>query len=350
MNAFPRRSVSWFGRLLRVAAVLLTGLAAQAAAVLNVCTSTPDLESLAKEVGGARVRVVCFSSGPEDPHEIELKPSFSRELEKADLYLQVGLGLENAWLERLMQTVKNAGVKPGQPGNLNLSQGVRLLEGEEGRPQPGSFHEEGNPHYLLDPLEGLKAARAIRDRLATLRPEWREEFGRNHAALALRLGTLMVGAACAASDDVEKLLLEWEGLKTPAETKAFQERHALGGWMAALAAYRGKAFVGDHDLWPYFARRTGLTVLGYLEPSPGVSPTTPHLQGLIGRMKESKTTLVLMAPYFDGRHAEFVAKRTGARVVGMAHQTGGRPGTASYVDMVTFNMGNLLKGLQEGGR
>lgn len=351
-----RLVAAWRERLGRMvgcglmAALMASAVPARAAATLQVCVSTPDLESLAKVVGGSRVRVVAFSAGPEDPHEIELKPSYSRELERADLYLQVGLGLENAWLERLMQTVKNPAVKPGQPGNLNLGQGVRLLEGEDGRPKPGSFHEEGNPHYLLDPVEGLKAARAIRDRLAQLRPEWREEFVRNQAAFELKLGTLLVGEECAKGDDVEKLLVEWEGLKTPAEIKAFQEKHALGGWMAALAPYRGRDFVGDHDLWPYFARRTGLGVLGYLEPSPGVPPTTAHLQALVEKMKASRTGFLLTAPYFDGKHADFVAKRTGARVVGMAHQTGGRPGTAGYLEMVTYNFESLLKALRETAR
>ena len=44
-----------------------------------------------------------------------------------------------------------------------------------------------------------------------------------------------------------------------------------------MAAYAGTKTVADHDLWPYFARRYGLEVVGFLEPKPGVSPTTRHL-------------------------------------------------------------------------
>lgn len=314
---------------------------------LRVCVSTPDLESLVVTVGGPRVRVFAFGRGPEDPHELELRPRFAQELDRADLYVQVGLGLENAWLERLMASVRNESVKPGRPGNLNLGAGVRPLDGEAAVRVPGSFHEEGNPHYLLDPLEGLRAVREIRDRLAGLRPEWKAEFATRADEFRRRVAVALVGEACARDDDVDALVREFEALRGPAETRAFLAKHPVGGWLGDLASYRGRKIVGDHDLWPYFARRMGLTVLGYLEPSPGVPPTTRHLGEMVERMSREGVKLVLTAPYFDPRHARFVADRTGATVVAMAHQTGGRPGTATYFDMLKHNHERLLSALKE---
>ena len=325
----------------------LGGWAAEVPGPMRVVCSTPDLESLVRTVGGGRVVTFCFSKGPEDPHTIELKPSFVRELEKADLYLQVGLGIENAWLADLMKGVRNTEVKPGGAGNLNLGAGVRPLEGTVGKPEPGTFHEEGNPHYFLDPVEGLKSARAIRDRLMKLRPAWTAEFEKNHEGFRLRLGAWLVGEECAKNDDIEALALKVEALK-PAEVAGFLAEHKLGGFLAALQPYRGRQVVGDHDLWPYYARRCGLEILGYLEPSPGVPPTTRHLQDLVGQMKAKKVNVILANPYFDPRHAAFVARATGARIVPMAHQTGARPGTEDYVSMVEYNGKKLLESL--GGK
>lgn len=314
-------------------------------APLRLCVSTPDLESLAMEVGGPRATVFCFSTGPQDPHEIEIRPSFARELDAAQLFTQVGLGLENAWLKNLLRPVKNDAVKPGGPGNLNIGRLVRPLEGEAGQPIANSYHEEGNPHYLLDPIEGLKAARALRDRLAQLRPEWKGEFVARFEAFRRKLTVLLAGEECA-EDDVEKLALDLERATTPEALRALLAEHKLGGWLGALAPHRGKPIVGDHDLWPYFARRTGLEVVGYLEPSPGVPPTTRHLRDLVGRMKQRNVRVLLTAPYFEQRHAQFVAKNTGVQIVPMCHQTGGRAGTDNYLLMLRHNFEQVINALK----
>lgn len=59
--------------------------------------------------------------GRKDPHEIDLKPCFAKELNRADHYLRVGQGIENAWLGKLVRSVANAAVKAGGKGNLDLS-------------------------------------------------------------------------------------------------------------------------------------------------------------------------------------------------------------------------------------
>jgi ABC-type Zn uptake system ZnuABC Zn-binding protein ZnuA len=311
---------------------------------LRLCVSTPDLESLAKEIGGPRVTVFCFSQGPQDPHEIEVRPSFVRELNTAHLYAQVGLGIENAWLKNLLSPVKNEAVKPGGKGNLNVGQFVRPLEGEAGQPIPNSYHEEGNPHYLLDPIEGLKAARALRDHLTQLRPEWKAEFNQRFDQFRLKLTVALAGEECA-GDDIEKLALLFEQARTAADLKKLHAEHKVGGWLGAMSPHRGKPIVGDHDLWPYFARRCGLEVLGYLEPSPGVPPTTKHLRELVERMKQRNVRVILAAPYFEQRHALFVAKNTGAKVLPMCHQTGAHAGTDNYLIMVKHNFTQLITAL-----
>jgi len=314
---------------------------------LRVVVTSTDAASLAREIGAERVRVFCLSQGPEDPHTIEIKPGFVRELNAAHLFIQVGLGIENAWLNDLFARVKHPELKPGGRANLNLGGSVRPLEGTQAKGVPGSFHEEGNPHYLLDPVEGLKAATMICDRFAELRPQWKAEFDRRHDAFDLKLKTALAGAECAKGEDFESVVLQFERAKSKAELDALMNEHQLGGWLAALLPYRGRVIVGDHDLWPYFARRYGLEILGYLEPSPGVPPATKHLQELIGRMKERDVNLILSAPYFDSRHARFVSQRTGAKVVAMAHQTAARPGADDYLAMLRDNVEQLLRTFKE---
>lgn len=313
---------------------------------LRVVASSTDLADITRQVGGHRVQVFCLSQGPEDPHTIEVKPGFIRELNAAHLFLQVGLGLENAWLKDLLTHVRDPRLKPGGERNLNLGRGVRTLEGSENAGVPGSFHEEGNPHYLLDPLEGLRAAQSIRDRLALLRPHWSQEFTNRHDLFRRQLALAFAGPECAEDADLESVVLQLEKARSKAELNALLREHQLGGWLGSLLPYRGQAIIGDHDLWPYFARRYGLEILGYLEPSPGVPPTTRHLQSLVGRMKDRNVAVILGAPYFDARHARFVAERTGAAVLPMAHQTAARPATDDYLSMLRHNVEQLRQALK----
>ena len=57
--------------------------------------------SLAREVGGDKVKVESLASGYQDPHFVEAKPSFILKLHKADLLIVVGRELEIGWLPPL---------------------------------------------------------------------------------------------------------------------------------------------------------------------------------------------------------------------------------------------------------
>lgn len=340
---------------LLLAALVWLGLATATVAQdaqLRVAVSTPDLKSLAEQLGGEHVRVFCFAKGPEDPHVIELLPSFVKELQQAELFIQVGLGIENAWLEDLLTRAGNDRVKPGGPANLNLGTGVRRLADDEGGAAvPGSFHEEGNPHYLLDPVEGLKAARLICDKLVELRPTKKAALDELHAKFVRAWAGAWFGEAITARADLAKLedFTSSDALEAYL-TELAKDAGATDGIVGLLRAHRGTRVVGDHDLWPYFARRYGLEIVGYLEPSPGVPPTTKHLGELVGKMKAAKVGVILTAPYFDQRHGRFVSERTGAKVVPMVHQCGGRPGTEDYLNMVKFNATQLANALKEAGQ
>ena len=62
------------------------------------------------------------------------------------------------------------------------------------------------------------------------------------------------------------------------------------------------------------------------------------------RVRLENATLILASPYFDTRHARFVAERTGARVAEMAPQVGAREGTDDYLATVDYNVRQLTGG------
>jgi zinc/manganese transport system substrate-binding protein len=75
-----------------------------------------------------------------------------------------------------------------------------------------------------------------------------------------------------------------------------------------------------------------------LEPKPGIAPTTAHLQRVIARIRAEKIPVLLATPYFDPRHARFVAEQSGVRIVPMAHQVGSRPGTDDYISAIDYDV------------
>ncbi len=315
----------------------------------QVVATTPDLAALARAVGGELVAVTALVKGPEDPHALEARPSMLRAVSRTEVLVEIGRELEIGWLPPLVSNARNGAVLFGQPGRIDASAAVRAL----GVPLPGTtrtagdVHAFGNPHYLLDPLCGLQVAALLRDRFAALWPAERAAFTANFETFEKRLCVAMVGEelAKAYEYEAERLALAF-GAGTLADVlKSHGDQGRLGGWFGALARLRGSEVAAEHDLWPYFAERFGLVIVGFCEPKPGVAPSTAHLEALIATMREQSVRAVLSAPYFAPQHAAFVARATGARIAEMAHQVDARPGTDDYVAFVDHNVRALAAAL-----
>lgn len=338
-------------RWLPLLTLLLLGAPLAAAEPIRVCATTPDLASLTTSVGGPDVTVQTFARGTEDPHFVEAKPGFVRDLSRCRLLVLNGLEVELGWLPALLDQARNADVLPGGTGYLDASSVIAPLEAPTGTVDRsmGDVHAFGNPHYLLDPLNGLRVAAAIRDRLGRLAPDRAAAFGERYDAFRTALGTKLVGETLA------RKYLEFEKLAQLAEygkLDAFLAEHGdgatLGGWLGAMHPYRGQKAVDDHPLWPYFARRFGLVIVGHMEPKPGIPPTTRHLAEVVALMQAQDVKLILASSYYDPRHARFLAERTGARVADLANQVGARPGVDDYLAMTDWNVSQVVGALAGG--
>src|SRR5437667_1090140 len=159
-------------------ACFLPSLPLGAQSKLNVITTTEDLASIAREVGGDHISVESIARGYQDPHFVEAKPSFILKLQKADMLILVGRDLEIGWLPPLIQQSRNSKVQVGADGYLDASQQARILEVPTGQitRAEGDVHPLGNPHYWLDPENGKIIAREIFDRFAHFRPNDRAYF------------------------------------------------------------------------------------------------------------------------------------------------------------------------------
>lgn len=286
------------------------------AAGLKVVTSTEDLASLSREIGGDKISVDSIAKGYQDPHFVEAKPSFILKLHSADLLVVVGRELEIGWLPPLLQQSRNEKVQPGSPGYLDASLNVKILDIPQGQitRAMGDVHPSGNPHYWLDPGNGRRIAQAIQTRLSQLQPADASFFAQRLA-------------------DFDKRLAE-------AEKR----------WDAALAPYKGTKVVTYHRSWPNFAERFGLDVIGYVEPKPGIPPSPQHTIDLIGEMKKVKAMVILVEPYFDLKTPQSVARETGAKVLVLSPSVGSEKEVTDYIHLFDYNVNLLLGALKDTGK
>ena len=256
---------------------------------LTVVTTTEDLASIGREVGGDRVTIESIARGYQDPHFVEAKPSFILKLQRADLLVAVGRELEIGWLPPLIQQSRNGKIQPGAAGYLDASLGATILEIPTGQitRAMGDVHPLGNPHYWLDPENGKRIAKQIADKLSELRPNDRAYFQQQLESFTSRLDT--------------------------AEKR----------WLAAVAPYKGTKVVTYHRSFPNFSERFGLDIIGYVEPRPGIPPTPQHTLDLMNEMKRQNVKLMLIEPYFDLKTPNAIGRDTGAQVLVMPPSVGG---------------------------
>ncbi|HSP98256.1 MAG TPA: metal ABC transporter substrate-binding protein [Candidatus Dormibacteraeota bacterium] len=341
-----RMTLSLIVRVLSLLALAAVPVAA--AEPLKVVATVPELGALVRAIGGDQVAVTVLAKPTEDPHFVEAKPSSVKALSEADLYVQVGLELEIGYAPVLLTGARNVNILAGQKGYVDASVAITPLDVPVVAidRSMGDVHPVGSPHYLLDPIDGLKVAALLRDALTGLRPADGATFAANYDAFRRQLGDDLVGPTLAKKYDVEKLATLFEYGKLVPFLEQQGEANQLGGWLGALAPYRGTKAVDDHPTWTYFARRFGIEIVGHLEPKPGVPPTTKHLQEVVDLIKADHVPLLLATAYYDPRHADFVAAQTGAKVVRMANQAGSRPGTDDYLAMVNYNVEQLVAALR----
>jgi zinc/manganese transport system substrate-binding protein len=289
---------------------LVLGMAAHASAQerLKVVGTIPDLVDLARQIGGDHVDATSIAVGYQDPHYVDPKPSFVVKLNQADVFIQVGLDLEIGWLPAILNQSRNAQIQRGGAGWIDASEGIELLQ----RPTrqlsraEGDIHIFGNPHYWLDPLNGKIIAAHIAAVFARLRPESAGEFETNLTRFQTRVD------------------------------------EALVGWLERMRPYRGRRVIAYHNSWPYFERRFGIEIAGFVEPKPGIPPTPRDLVRVIQLMRQDHISTLIHSIYYDDKPSRFVADKAGAQVIVLATSVEGADGVEDYFDLFDYNINVLV--------
>jgi len=273
---------------------------------INIVVTIPVLKDLTEQVGGRHVRVTSLLSGYENEHTYSPKPSDLVAVRKARLLFEIGIGLE-VWVSSLVKNAGSASLRV-----VTTSKGIALLRDRPNRDGAAHAAEEedrGNPHVWMDPENATTMMRHITEALIQIDPAHATEYRTNQASYLRKLDQLQGDL----SDRITRLA--------------------------------DRRFIAHHPAWPYFARRFGFQIVGTIQPQSGSEPSALHLHGLIATIKKDRIKVVVSEIQLSQKIPELLAKETGVRLVVLTTLPGGLPHTATYLDMLRYNVLQLANAL-----
>lgn len=286
--------------------IFITGLSFSSLAQVKVVTTLPDLASITQYVGGNHVDVFAIAKGYQNPHFVDPKPSYIIKLSRADMFVTVGLDLELGWSPQLLQSSRNGKIQKGNPGYVDVSEGIALLQVPTTTSrEEGDIHIYGNPHYWLDPVRGKQIARNIYNHLVQIDPRNQADYTKNMQAF---------------DDKIDQKLVEWQ---------------------RRMAPYKNTKVIAYHNEWVYFERRFGLDIVDFLEPKPGIPPSPSQLVKIINEVKSQNIKLLINSPYFSSSSPDVVVRNTGIKIVPLSTMTGGYDEIKDYFDLFDYNINKI---------
>lgn len=278
MKRSPRGLIAMFTRRIpRLGALLAAGLIFSFAGCMSgpdgwkpqpgpkVLAFFPPIYSLAATVAGDDAQVISLLS-TKGPHDYEAKPSDAKKLHRADLFLTIGLGLDDKVTKKLAETCGNPKLRVVALGEKlpkdMLREGTCTCGHEHA---PGEHdHDHGyDPHVWMGLPEAIAMVETIRAEMTALDPAHADGYKQRAAALTERL------------------------TKLQADGKA------------QLAAKTEKArLLTHHDSQHYLARSIGAEIIDAIE-LPGREPSGKRLNQLVETCKAKNVRLIAVEPQYS---------------------------------------------------
>jgi zinc/manganese transport system substrate-binding protein len=238
---------------------------------LRVVATTTQVGEAVRAVGGDEISLTVLLRPGAEAHEFEITPTAAADIERSDLILESGAGLER-WLEGALATLG------GADRLRDMSAGVALRA-----PDDPAQTGEVDPHWWLTAPNSIHLVENVRDALSAERPHLAEGFAARAAAYVARLQSADV--------EIRRLMDE------------------------IPPARRG--IVTNHDALGYFMAEYGLRFVGSVFPSLDVSsePDPAQLAALANTIRSEGVIAIFSESAVNPRLAHAIADETGAHVV-----------------------------------
>ena len=277
--------------------------------LLDVATTVAPISSIARNIGGDRIRLHGIVPDATNSHTFEPSPSDAATLSRADLIIVNGLHLEEPTLD-LAEASKRPDTPIVQLGDETITPDEWLFD--------FSFPEsEGdpNPHLWMNVPYAREYAEHIRDRFSEADPANAEYFAENFERYA------------AALDDLDARIRE----AVPTVPEGARK----------LLTY--------HDSWAYWAREYGFDVIGAVQASDFSDPSPRDMARIIDQVRAEQVPAVFGSEVFPSPVLEQIARETGATFVDALRddEPPGEPRSPehTYLGMMRMDMTLMLDAL-----
>ncbi|MBN2459964.1 MAG: zinc ABC transporter substrate-binding protein [Candidatus Cloacimonetes bacterium] len=262
---------------------------------ISIVSTIVPLGEFAEIIGGDRVEVSVLIPPGADPHTFEPVPSQMRALDKADLLIITGAGLdfELTWMDKILELNREITV-------CDCSRGVDLIRSATNHSDHG-HPDRVDPHVWLSPRNAMIIIDNITEAICEL-----------DAANA--------------------------GYYEPRAESYQDELLALHKEIINIIRdLERRAFLVYHPSWAYFAREYNL--VQHTIEQDGKEPTVRELTTTIDRARENDIRVIFISPQFSTKSAQVIASEINARLLVID------PLAYGYCD----NLRNLAHALQEAG-
>lgn len=275
-------------------------------AKLNVEVSFYPMYEFTKNVAGDLANVHTLVPAGMEPHDWEPTPQDIASIEKADVLVYNGAGMES-WIDQVTGSLSNAKLI-----QVEASHGIDLLEGSEeeehdhehadttdthdhadeatteehdhdhnAEAEEGHTHDHDHggldPHVWLSPALAVKEVRNIEAGLAQAAPEHTEQFKQNADAYVAKLEAL--------DQDFK----------------------------AAVADSKRKDFITQHAAFGYLAKEYGLQQVPIAGLSPEQEPSAAQMASVIDFAKEHQVKTIFFETLVSSKVSETIASEVGAK-------------------------------------
>ncbi|MDO4293784.1 MAG: metal ABC transporter substrate-binding protein [Eubacteriales bacterium] len=240
---------------------------------LRVMTSFYAMYDFAVKIGGEYAAVSNMVPAGTEPHDWEPAAADMEDLERADLFIYSGAGMEH-WAEDVLESLSSQNLIV-----VEASDGIVLLsDGEQEEGEDGHDHGAYDPHVWLNPLNAKKEMENIKNAFVEADPSHADYYEKNYQTNAARLDALD------------------EEFKTK------------------LSGLPEKEIVVNHEAFGYLCSAYGLKQLGISGLSPDQEPDPGKMAEITDFVKEHGVKIIFSEELVNPKVAESVAGETGAAV------------------------------------
>jgi ABC-type Zn uptake system ZnuABC Zn-binding protein ZnuA len=288
-----------------------------ASAVLRVTATVSPLADLVAQVGGDRVEVRSLVPPGADAHTYSPRPRDAMRLEEADLYVGIGLALNDGAV-RLARANLRPDARLVLLGEEHLDAASLVFDHPVGERSDLPVDASGlgpNPHVWTSLNNARGLVRGIVEALGERDPDGREHYVQRGDALIAALDELIVRVDAAV------------GTIAPAD----------------------RVLVTYHDAWVYFARDHGLDYAIAVQGGDYSDPSAAGVRSLVDQVRELGVRAVFGSRVFPSAVLEVIAAESGATYVpGLSDDSlPGEPGDAehTYLELMRQNAVIIVEGL-----